>query len=212
VNKIVNNQTEGIYLLIDEMKGIFDEENGMFYSKVFQNNQIVKTLYLALKFNKIEKKFYPQINGISMMMPSAPVLFDWDSISQVNIYSLYFTFIAKYLLINWIKNSICNEFNQNLICPNQAQVCSCVHTLEFNLGDVVEFVIVDEGVSIPNLFETSHPMHLHGTSFAVMSSKKLNSSITLEKIKEMDKNGQLERNYNRPPIKDTLAIPNGGNN
>jgi FtsP/CotA-like multicopper oxidase with cupredoxin domain len=93
-----------------------------------------------------------------------------------------------------------------------AQACSCVHTLEFNLGDIVEFVIVDEGVSITNLFDTSHPMHLHGTSFAVLATRKLDSSITVEKIKEMDKHGQLKRNFMRPPIKDTLAVPNGGSN
>jgi L-ascorbate oxidase len=27
---------------------------------------------------------------------------------------------------------------------------------------------------------------------------------------EMDKNGLLKRNFDRPPIKDTVTVPNGG--
>ncbi len=83
MNKFVNNHTQDMYLLIDEMRGTSDEENDKFYTNVLQSKHLVKTVYLALKFNKIGKKFYPQINNISMTTPSSPVLFDWDSISFV---------------------------------------------------------------------------------------------------------------------------------
>jgi len=107
MNQIVNNQTQGIYLLIDNMKGAFDEENEKFYTKLFQNNQTVKTHYLALKFNEIENEFYPQINNISMKMPSAPVLFDWDSVIQVYLLFTHLTFIHSTILLSILK---CKEF------------------------------------------------------------------------------------------------------
>ena len=90
MNKIANNQTQGMYLLIDEMRGVFDEENDKFYTKVFQNNQTVKTLYLGLRFNEIENDFHPQINNISMMMPPFPPLYQWDDLPKVFIKILFF--------------------------------------------------------------------------------------------------------------------------
>jgi L-ascorbate oxidase len=38
----------------------------------------------------------------------------------------------------------------------------------------------------------------------------VNRSISLETIKEMDQMGLLKRNFDRPPIKDTVTIPAGG--
>ncbi len=77
------------------------------------------------------------------------------------------------------------------------------------MGDVVEFVIVDQGVTIQN---TNHPMHLHGHSYAVLAVNKLNTSIRLEDVIEMDKKGMIKRNLDRPPIKDTITVPAGGIN
>jgi L-ascorbate oxidase len=101
---------------------------------------------------------------------------------------------------------ICNYLNKNESCSPGSQYCSCIYTLEFNLDDVVEFVIVDQGFT----FQSNHPMHLHGHSFAVLAVNKLNTSIRLEDVIEMDKNGMIKRNLERPPIKDTITVPVGG--
>jgi L-ascorbate oxidase len=78
--------------------------------------------------------------------------------------------------------------------------------LEFSIGDVVEFVVVDKGFT----FQSNHPMHLHGHSFAVLAVNKLNTSINLADVISMDKNGLLQRNLDKPVIKDTVTVPVGG--
>ena len=51
---------------------------------------------------------------------------------------------------------VCNDTDKHLKCKNNSDYCSCIYTLEFNLGDVVEFVVVDQGFT----FQSNHPMHL----------------------------------------------------
>lgn len=53
-------------------------------------------------------------------------------------------------------------------------------------------------------------MHLHGASFAVMGIEKLNTSISLDYVKNLDRMGKLKRNLVNPPIKDTVTVPVGG--
>ena len=43
-----------------------------------------------------------------------------------------------------------------------------------------------------------------------MQNKKVPLSTTLEDLKEMDRNGELMRNFDRPVIKDTFVVPNPG--
>ena len=102
---------------------------------------------------------------------------------------------------------ICNHLNKNESCPKSSEYCSCIYTLEFDLGDVVEFVMVDQGFT----FQSNHPMHLHGTNFAILAIDKLKTSITLEEVIEMDRKGAIKRNFDRPPLKDTVTVPVGGN-
>ena len=66
---------------------------------------------------------------------------------------------------------ICSHVNKKKTCPIENQYCSCIYTLEFDLGEVVEFVIVDEGFT----FHPNHPMHLHGISYAVLALKKVHA-------------------------------------
>ena len=67
--------------------------------------------------------------------------------------------------------------------------------------------MVDQGFT----FQSNHPMHLHGTSFAVLAINKLKTSIKLQDVIDMDKNGTIARNFDRPPLKDTVTVPVGGN-
>ena len=50
---------------------------------------------------------------------------------------------------------------------------------------VVEFVLVDEGVT----FDASHPMHLHGHSFRVVALEKLGPSTSVQEVIALDRAG-----------------------
>jgi L-ascorbate oxidase len=39
---------------------------------------------------------------------------------------------------------------------------------------------------------------------------KLGQAVNMKDIKEMDRQGKLKRNLDRPPIKDTVTVPSGG--
>uniref|UniRef100_A0A1A9VT62 Plastocyanin-like domain-containing protein n=2 Tax=Glossina TaxID=44049 RepID=A0A1A9VT62_GLOAU len=101
----------------------------------------------------------------------------------------------------------CNGDNRPANCePN----CQCVHKVDIPLGAVVEVVLVDE-VQQVNL---SHPFHLHGTVFYVVglgrSPDKTIKKINLKHTLELDRMGMLERDFTKPPYKDTVAVPNNG--
>lgn len=101
----------------------------------------------------------------------------------------------------------CNGDNRPPTCgPN----CMCTHTVDIPLNAIVEVVLVDE-VQQTNL---SHPFHLHGYAFNVIgmgrspdtSVKKINLKHALD----LDRRGLLNREFGRPPLKDTIAVPNNG--
>jgi hypothetical protein len=99
-----------MFVKIDEMRGVLSDAMQAFYDKI--NVTSVKRFYLALEFNKINNpefqndKLYPlemmpmnnrnpiytpQINGISLHMPSTPVLYQWPKISRVCLISFVYS-------------------------------------------------------------------------------------------------------------------------
>lgn len=66
-------------------------------------------------------------------------------------------------------------------------------------------------VQQPNL---SHPFHLHGYAFNVIGIGRSPDSnvkkINLKHALDLDRRGLLHRQYNLPPLKDTIAVPNNG--
>ena len=177
-----------MYKSIDQLKGIPDKYVTDFLEKINTTN--VKKYYLAMEFNKIsnpefndehyyslsmlnelnrQQLYTPQINNISMHMPSVPLLYRWNEIPKVsnNNQMIYFLFVLRIFLPQ--KKTICNSGNKHKACLANEDYCSCVHTYEFEIGDVVEFVIVDEGFT----FQSNHPMHLHGHQFAVLAIQKV---------------------------------------
>jgi len=66
-------------------------------------------------------------------------------------------------------------------------------------------------VQQPNL---SHPFHLHGYAFKVVgigrSPDRNVKKINLKHALDLDKRGLLHREFNLPPAKDTIAVPNNG--
>jgi len=49
------------------------------------------------------------------------------------------------------------------------EYCECVYRLKVAVNDVVELVVIDEGVT----FNANHPMHLHGHSFHVVGMDRV---------------------------------------
>lgn len=128
----------------------------------------------------------PQLNHISMTMPSLPLMPARDQIDD---------------------SMFCNETTfeeQGIDC--RKDFCRCHHVLQAPLNSVVEIILVDEGVA----YDANHPFHLHGNAFRVIGLDRVGKNVTIETIKEMDKLGQLHRNFDRPPIKDTVTVPDGG--
>jgi len=66
-------------------------------------------------------------------------------------------------------------------------------------------------VQQPNL---SHPFHLHGYAFNVIgigrSPDRNVKKINLKHALDLDKRGLLNRQFDLPPAKDTVAVPNNG--
>ncbi|BFZ22137.1 hypothetical protein BsWGS_25176 [Bradybaena similaris] len=125
----------------------------------------------------------PQINWISSHLPSSPPLTQLKDLPE---------------------EIFCNAETVQQQCKKEW--CACVHLYKVALGDLVELIVVDEGT----LSHAYHPMHLHGHKFRVVGMGKLNESTSLEKVKEMDRNGQLNRTRSKAPIKDTVIVPDGG--
>lgn len=66
-------------------------------------------------------------------------------------------------------------------------------------------------VQQPNL---SHPFHLHGYAFNVIGIGRSPDNnvrkINLKHALDLDRQGLLHRQFNLPPGKDTIAVPNNG--
>nr|XP_022900258.1 laccase [Onthophagus taurus] len=126
------------------------------------------------------------IDEISYLSPPAPLVSQYDDINP---------------------EQFCNGDNRPANC---GQNCMCTHKVDIPLNAVVEVVLVDE-VQQPNL---SHPFHLHGYAFNVIgigrSPDRNVKKINLKHALDLDRQGLLHRQYNLPPFKDTVAIPNNG--
>jgi hypothetical protein len=126
------------------------------------------------------------IDEISYLSPPTPLLSQYDDINP---------------------EQFCNGDNRPANCGAN---CMCTHKVDIPLNAIVEVVLVDE-VQQPNL---SHPFHLHGTGFNVIGigrSPDTNiKKINLKHALDLDRRGLLHRQFNLPPIKDTIAVPNNG--
>lgn len=114
-------------------------------------------------------------------------------------------------------------------------VCTCIHTIEVGLNDLVEMFFIDGGA-----FFQQHPTHLHGHNYAVIGTDDVhrvfffdliklhyfndfiflkisnivewNASkpLATEFLQQLDQQGRLKRNFDRPPVKDTFTMPTRG--
>lgn len=138
------------------------------------------------------------------MAPPAPLISQYDDINP---------------------EQFCNGDNRPANC---GQNCMCTHKIDIPLNAVVEVVLVDEGKTTPpsslnyfyDLFVSvqqpnlSHPFHLHGQVFNVIgigrSPDRNVKKINLKHALDLDRQGLLHRQFNLPPGKDTIAVPNNG--
>ncbi|PSN33041.1 hypothetical protein C0J52_26096 [Blattella germanica] len=126
------------------------------------------------------------VDEISFVFPPSPPLSQVDDIAP---------------------EQFCNGDNRPADCGAN---CMCTHKVDIPLNAIVEVVLVDE-VQQPNL---SHPFHLHGYAFNVIgmgrSPDRNVKKINLKHALDLDRRGLLHREFDLPPGKDTIAVPNNG--
>ena len=71
------------------------------------------------------------------------------------------------IFISIPQSEYCNEFTVQKNCKDEW--CSCTHKIDASLGDLVEIIVVDEGVT----FNANHPMHIHGYKFRAVAMAKV---------------------------------------
>lgn len=136
--------------------------------------------------NTSNRLFTPQLNHITMKMPSFPLMMNTDLIDD---------------------SQFCNASSlaaKGVDC--QSQFCECPHVLQVPLNATVEMILIDEGFT----FDANHPFHLHGHAYRVVAMERLASEISMSTVKEMDEAGLIQRRLKGAPIKDTVTIPDGG--
>lgn len=195
INALNKGEEEDETVSVSELRSATDSDDGSlkevadyqfyvaydFYAK--NNSHFHKSPYYGYYQvpHKSNRLYTPQLNHISMKLPSSPLLLTRPS-----------------------SDNFCNASSINETC--REDYCECSHVLSVRLNSVVEIIIVDEGVT----FDANHPFHLHGHSFRVVGMRRLANDTTIDEVKEFDRQGLLKRNLKRPPIKDTVTVPDGG--
>uniref|UniRef100_A0A8D8VVX2 Laccase-5 n=1 Tax=Cacopsylla melanoneura TaxID=428564 RepID=A0A8D8VVX2_9HEMI len=162
-------------------------------------------IFLPFKFllYRPEQLFQPhQYNRYLVAPGGAHVISLIDEISHINPPSPMLSQIDDIP-----PEMFCNGDNKPANC---GQNCMCVHKVDIPMNAIVEVVLVDE-VQQANL---SHPFHLHGYSFNVIgmgrSPDRNIKKISLKHALDLDRRGLLDRHFNLPPAKDTIAVPHNG--
>ncbi|XP_014205468.1 laccase-1-like [Copidosoma floridanum] len=124
-----------------------------------------------------------QLNNISLKLKSFPLLSQRNQIKP---------------------GDLCNVENIPKHCTSEH--CACTHVIPLRLNAVVELVFVDEGKYVI----INHPFHLHGHFFRIVATENLQGNITIDRVKELDRQGKIKRNLINAPYKDTMKAPGGG--
>ncbi|KAH8329363.1 hypothetical protein KR074_008677, partial [Drosophila pseudoananassae] len=173
----------------DTLKPEADFKFFVYYDFYTKNNPDFhdKDLYaMDMEMTQVNRLYTPQLNHITLDFPSLALL---PSRSQLK------------------DSDFCNETSladKGIDC--RTEFCKCHHVLQVHLGAVVELIIVDEGFQ----YYANHPFHLHGNAFRVMGLERLGENVTIEMVKQLDQFNLLKRNFDHPPVKDTVTVPDGG--
>ncbi|XP_076174595.1 uncharacterized protein LOC143150301 [Ptiloglossa arizonensis] len=139
-------------------------------------------LYGFHQVKNTKRVLTPQLNHISMLLPSTPLLPQRDTVDE---------------------SRFCN---QSTVKGCEQDYCACTHVLQVKLGSVVELVLVDEGFA----YDANHPFHIHGYQFRVVAMARVGKNVTADVVKKLDKEGLIHRNLDHAPLKDTVTVPDGG--
>ncbi|XP_049856842.1 uncharacterized protein LOC126336824 [Schistocerca gregaria] len=127
---------------------------------------------------------YPQVNNVTFKYPPVPLLTQRNLISS-----------EKFCPNIQPESSECDD-----------EFCNCPYVIEFDLGDLVEIVLVDPGTN------QDHPFHMHGYHFHVVAMDLLEQeeTVSLVRVKEMNENGAINKTLEGAPLKDTISVPMRG--
>jgi len=139
-------------------------------------------LYPFHSVSKPNRLLTPQLNNVTYKSTSSPLLTQFEDISP---------------------DDICDPYVQNITSD---EFRACTHAVSVGTNKLVELVIYDEG----RPFSAGHPMHLHGQHFAVVAMKKVNDTLSKARMEELYESGGIEYKLDRPVIKDSVIIHDGG--
>lgn len=158
-----------------------------FYDKDFPQFNHPRLYPNAEVSDNSSRFFGPQLNHISMTMPSMPFLVGRERNDE-----------AKY----------CNAsslLERGINC--QKDFCECTHVYQVPVNATVEVIIIDEGYK----YDANHPFHLHGHDFRVVAMERVDrAGVSLEQIQHLDATNAIKRRLSGAPIKDTVTVPDGG--
>lgn len=104
------------------------------------------------------------------------------------------------------QNEYCNAEGAPAPITCQTEVCRCLHVIKVPLNSVNEIIFIDKG----ELFDVSHPIHIHGHYFSVLGTERLGNRTTEAIVRDLDQRGLLRRNLKDNIEKDTVEVPDGG--
>nr|AWK23445.1 laccase 2 [Chrysomela populi] len=193
------NEVRADAICVSQLKNAKEIDKG-----ILQARPDVK-IFLPFRFHVYtpEDLFAPNTYNRHLVAPNGDHVI--SLIDEISYMSAPVPLISQYDDIN--PDQFCNGDNRP---PNCGENCMCTHKVDIPLNAIVEVVLVDE-VQQPNL---SHPFHLHGYSFNVIgigrSPDRNVKKINLKHALDLDRQGLLHRQFNLPPNKDTIAVPNNG--
>ena len=111
------------------------------------------------------------------------------------------------------------DINKTMICDESYLVdaklcdskedshgCKCHNIVNIEIGDVVEVFLINPHADK----DIPHPIHFHGYWHNVIGSGDILSNDPLTYIKMANENGEIPRNLEYPPTKDTITTIPGG--
>nr|XP_054770703.1 uncharacterized protein LOC129278587 [Lytechinus pictus] len=132
--------------------------------------------------HKYTAKRTHMMNNISFALPTAPLLTHHRHLHAGGLCT---------------KSTMMTDYGRDC----EKEYCECTHVIPVELNQVVELILVTKSL---REFEP-HPLHLHGNHFYVISYDN-GEQLPLQTIKDMNGRGEIARNLNRPPRKDTLMM------
>lgn len=130
-----------------------------FYDKDFPHFNNPSLYSIQAVSHESDKFFGPQLNHISMKMPSTPFLIGREQNDE-----------SKYC-----NSSSLSEMDINC----RKDFCECTHVLQVPLNSTVEIVLVDEGYK----YDANHPFHLHGHDFRVVAMERIQpTGVNVEQV------------------------------